>query len=196
MLAHYQWSNYIDCYNPLYCLSLCDITYLSPYVQQALFIYLSYCCCPARNRNPNPHRKNMYPSKLLSWSSWYYGSHGASRLLSNAIEHMFLLLEGLQLLIPFVFGFIMLLYSMVPNPNGYTHSTLHGTLGAHASTILGTMQHVLALRHSWLLAKHKVTLCAMVPVVCPPWGVMVILDTSIGLWQNTRIVYGTIVLYD
>ena len=59
-----------------------------------------------------------------------------------------MLLEGLQLLIPFVFGFIMLLYSMVPNPNGSAHSVLDMKLGAHASEILGTMQHVLALRHS------------------------------------------------
>ena len=43
------------------------------------------------------------------------------------------------------------------------------------------MQHVLALSHSFLLAKYKVRMCAMVPVVCPPWGLMVIRDNSLGL---------------
>ena len=75
----------------------------------------------------------------------------------------------------------MLLYSMIPTSNGSTYSILDGTLGAHVSAILGTMQHVLALRHSCLIAKYTVTLCSMVPVMCPTWGLMGIRDTIFGL---------------
>ena len=60
----------------------------------------------------------------------------------------FLLLEGLNILLPFVFVFLMLLHSMVPTPNGSAHSILDRTLGAHTSAILGTMRHVLVLRNS------------------------------------------------
>ena len=77
MSAHYQWRHYIDRYNPLYCLSLRDLTYLSPYFHQAVLLYLRYYCWLVRNRNTNPHCKNMSPLKLISWSSWSSGFHGA-----------------------------------------------------------------------------------------------------------------------
>ena len=75
----------------------------------------------------------------------------------------------------------MLLHTMVPTPIESAHSVLNRTLGVHASEIINTMQHVLALRHSCHLEKYTVTLCAMAPVVCPPWGLMVIRDNSLGL---------------
>ena len=59
----------------------------------------------------------------------------------------------------------MLLHSMVPTPRGSAHSILDRTLGAHVSEILGTMRHVLALSHSFLLSKSTVKLCAMVTFV-------------------------------
>ena len=75
----------------------------------------------------------------------------------------------------------MLLRSMIPTSNGSAHSVLDGTLGENAIAILGTMQNVLVLRHSCLLSKYKVTMCAMVPFIFSPWGLMGVRDTIIGL---------------
>ena len=85
---------------------------------------------------------------------------------------IFSFLEGHNLILLLVFGFLMLLHNMVPTPSRSAHSVLDRTLGAHSSEILGTVRQVLALRYSCLLEKYTVTLYAMVPVVCPHWGLM------------------------
>ena len=85
---------------------------------------------------------------------------------------LFCFLRDFQILLPFVFRLLMLLHSMSPTSNGYSHSILDGTFGAHAGAILSTMRYILALRHSCLLAKHTVTLHTMVPVMLPSWGLV------------------------
>ena len=75
----------------------------------------------------------------------------------------------------------MLLHIIIPTSNGSAHYIIYVTLGAHASAILGIMRNLLALKNSCLLAKYTVRMCAMVPVMGPPWGLMGIRDTSLGL---------------
>ena len=85
----------------------------------------------------------------------------------------------------------MLLHIMIPTSNGSTYSIIDGKLGTYVVAILGTMRHEIELIHSCLLVNYTVTMCAMVPVMCPPWGLMGILDTSIGLlppWNPHRFV--------
>ena len=83
-----------------------------------------------------------------------------------------MLLEGFQLLLPLVSRLLIMLHSISPTYNGSSHSIIDGTFGAHASAILGNILGILALSNSYLLAKYSVMLCAMVPVMCPPWGLM------------------------
>ena len=66
-----------------------------------------------------------------------------------------------------LFRHLMLLQSTSLTSNRSSHSILDRTFGAHTNATLVTMQYILVLRHSCLLAKHTVTLCAMVTVMCP-----------------------------
>ena len=57
--------------------------------------------------------------------------------------------------------------------NRSSHTILDGKFGAHASEILGTIQHVLAFMNYFLLENHT--------VMCPSWGFVRAQDTSLGL---------------
>ena len=87
--------------------------------------------------------------------------------LDNAIYHLVLILESVQLLLPFVFRLLILLHSISPTSHRSSHPIHDGTFGAHSSAILGTMRGVLAFRNSCVLEKHTKTLYTMVPVVSP-----------------------------
>ena len=78
--------------------------------------------------------------------------------LDNAIYHLVLILESVQILLQFVFRLLILLHIISPNYHRSSHSILDEIFGAHASVIIGTMQRLLTLRHYCLLVKQKKTL--------------------------------------
>ena len=57
---------------------------------------------------------------------------------------------------------MILFHSVSPTSHRSSHSILDGLVGAYACKVLGTMRHILPLRHSCLLAKHAVAMVTMV----------------------------------
>ena len=84
--------------------------------------------------------------------------------LGDAIEHLVLLLESFQLFIQFIFILLIMFHSISPTAHRSYHSILDGPVGMHARAVLSTMQHIIFIRHSCLLAKHAIGLGPMVIV--------------------------------
>ena len=81
-----------------------------------------------------------------------------AELLGNNKEILVLLLKNFQLFLPFVFRLIVLFHSLSPTYHISYQSILDVPVGAHASTVLSTMQRILLLRYSCLLAKKAIVL--------------------------------------
>ena len=82
-----------------------------------------------------------------------------ARLLGNSKEHLVLILESLQLFLPFNFEIIVLFHSFTPTPHRFSQSILDDIMvSTLAKTVLSTLRHMLLLRNSCLLAKHAVEL--------------------------------------
>ena len=52
------------------------------------------------------------------------------------------------------FILLVLFHSLIPTSRRYSQSILDDPVGAHSSAVLGTMQHIFLIRHSYLLAKY------------------------------------------
>ena len=55
------------------------------------------------------------------------------------MKHIFMLLDSLQIFLPFVFRLIILIDTISPTFHRPSHSILDGPVGTHTSAILGTM---------------------------------------------------------
>ena len=100
-----------------------------------------------------------------------------------------------QLLLPFNFRLLILLYSISPTSDRSSHPTLDRNFGAYTSEIFSTKQGVLVFRHSCLLAKHRILLYTMLPVVRPLWGFVRAQDISIVL-PPPRNLHGLVTVRD
>ena len=83
-------------------------------------------------------------------------------MFGGGIEHLVLLFRSFQLFLSFVFRLLVLFHSLRPSSHKSSHSILDVTFRMWARTVLSTMQHLLLLRHSCLLAKHTVALGTVV----------------------------------
>ena len=79
-------------------------------------------------------------------------------LLGDAKEHIFMILKSFQLFLTFALRILVLFHSIGPNSHRSYQSIIDTPVGTCASTVLGTMQHILSLRNSCLLAKHAISL--------------------------------------
>ena len=59
--------------------------------------------------------------------------------LGDAIDHLVLLLDSFQILLPFVFRLLMLFHIIIPTSHRPSHYILDGLFGTHALPVLGTM---------------------------------------------------------
>ena len=73
-----------------------------------------------------------------------------------------MILESFQLFLTFVFILLIIFHSISPTSHRSSYSILDGPVGTHAHTVLDTMQHLLPLRHSFLIPNHAVALGTLV----------------------------------
>ena len=92
-------------------------------------------------------KKRLYVMIKSSW--WFYRASCPASWELSAPSSIF-------------FRILLLFNSIIPTSHILFHYILDSPVGAHTSGILSTIWHVLALRHSCLLAKHTIALYIVV----------------------------------